>query len=390
MRCVAWLVACSLLAACSDRRSEAEPAVTVDTIAGVVHVRNPAPASVDSADSRVTIGGVGGDASATPYEFGRVTSATISDDGRIFVADGQAREVRVFSQEGRFLQAFGRQGAGPGEFGALYSMTWLGDSILTLDSNNARISVFTGDGEFVTTWPWLPLTGPVNHVRFYPTAPGEAYVFGIRPVDGGRSIRTFIRLTQLGATDTLEAPPAEESPGNTLVCPRSEGGISFFATPFAGRRLITPAPNGAFAVAWSEFYRIAILTPSGDTLRVIERDYSPLPVTDDQWQTATSDYRSFREEWPGSRCDPDGMTRPEYQQALQGLYFDAAGRLVVEVTADGSVRYDFYDQDGRAVSTVLAPERDESVTPYFRGTQILQVRQDSLGVQFVTLVRSTN
>lgn len=159
-----------------------------------------------------------------------------------------------------------------------------------------------------------------------------------------------------------------------------------FTTPFAGRHLLAPAPDGGFAVARSDSYRTALVTPGGDTLRVIERESSPLPVCVDQWQTATADYWKFREDWPGSRCEPGAMTRPQFQQALQGICYDAEGRLVVEVTAVGHVRYDFYDGDGRPLSTVVGPGRDETVTPYFRGDRIVQIQQDSLVVQFVTLL----
>jgi hypothetical protein len=374
--------------ACTEGPLPSPPAVSIDTIGSVVHVWNAAPESLDTLRKVVMLGKMGGVSEVSPEEFGRITSVLVSADGTVYVADGQALEVRVFTPQGHFLRTIGRAGAGPGEFRALYALAWVGDTLLSLDSRNARVSVFDSEGQFLTTWPWLPLTGPVDFVRFYPVGPGDAYTLGLRsqPVHA----TTYVRFTPEGPQDTLDIPAAPQPQTNVLRCPRDDGGISFFTVPFAGRRLIAPAPDGHFVVAWSAIYRVALLSSAGDTVRVIERDYAPIPVSDAMWEDATGDYDKFHQEWPSSRCDPPSMSRPEFQSALQGLFFDQLGRLVVEVTASGGTRYDYYDHQGWAVKSVLAPRRDPSVAPYFRGTYIAQVEQDSLGVQHVTVLQHGN
>jgi 6-bladed beta-propeller len=379
-------VAVLLMIACGDATTARMSDVTIDTLGGVVYVHNPLPATIDTVQSIARIGRAGGLAEPEPDEFGRVTSATLDAANALFVADAQARQVRVFTSTGAFVEAFGRSGAGPGEFGALYSLAWAGDTLLTLDSNNARISAFASDGTFLTSWQWLPLTGPVNFVRFYPAGPHEAYVIGLRQSSVPRAT-TYVRFTAAGATDTLDVVTPEEAARNVLRCPRSDRAISFFSIPFAGRHLAAPGPNGEVAIAWSSTYRVALVKVNGDTSRVIERAYAATPVTDTLWRAATADYETFRQEWPGSRCEPSSMTRPEFQPALQGLYFDQSGRLVVEVTASNGVRYDFYDEQGRAMFTLAGPERDVDVPPYFRDPYIVQVSKDSLGVQVVNILK---
>jgi hypothetical protein len=376
------LLGCVLCAACAEPESRPEAGFGIDTVGSVVRVWNAEARDVDTLIADLSIGRMGGTGPAMPDEFGQVASVTIDARGEIFVADWQAREVRVFSSQGRFSRAFGRSGEGPGEFSTLYSLGWLGDTLLVLDPGNARVSVLDRSGQSLNTWRWIPLTGGLDVVRFYPTAPRETYILGLSRVPGSGGM-TYIRLTPSGAADTLDNTIPEDLPGTMLRCPREDGAISFFEIPFAGQYLTAPAPGGQRAVAWSADYRIAFLNAAGDTLRVVEREYTPVPISDEQWEEEIAEYREFREQWPGARCDPAGMDRPSYRASLQGIFFDQDGRLVTEVTVAQGSRYDFFDAEGVARQSVLLPPRDTRVSPYFRGNRIVQVAVDSLGIQRV-------
>ena len=58
-------------------------------------------------------------------------------------------EVRIFGIDGVHRRTFGRDGEGPGEFARLYSVAWLGDRLLALDSQQGRISEFSAEGEYL-------------------------------------------------------------------------------------------------------------------------------------------------------------------------------------------------------------------------------------------------
>lgn len=86
-----------LLAACSN------PDASTDAD------ERPAPrvAEVD-----LEIGVVEGEA---PNMFGRISGLAVDDRSRLYVADGQHHEIRVFDDEGAFPFAIGEPGKGPGE-----------------------------------------------------------------------------------------------------------------------------------------------------------------------------------------------------------------------------------------------------------------------------------
>src|SRR5260370_16672237 len=82
-------------------------------------------------------------------------------NGDLYVSDGYGNDrVVVFDKNGKFVRAWGKLGAGPGEFSQPHSIAL--DSkgrVYVADRNNARIQVFDSKGKFLTEWkniitPW--------------------------------------------------------------------------------------------------------------------------------------------------------------------------------------------------------------------------------------------
>jgi hypothetical protein len=77
-------------------------------------------------------------------------------DGRIAVLNAGSAEIRFFSSEGRFLEAVGGEGEGPGEF--QYPLAFsrgLGDTLVVLDRTGKR-SFFSPHGELVKELSFQP------------------------------------------------------------------------------------------------------------------------------------------------------------------------------------------------------------------------------------------
>ena len=84
----------------------------------------------------------------TPREevFGRIRDLAVGPDGSVYVLDDLTYVLRWFDAGGTYLGEAGRQGQGPGEFSAPFSVAVDADGLVhVLDPRNRRISVF-GEG----------------------------------------------------------------------------------------------------------------------------------------------------------------------------------------------------------------------------------------------------
>lgn len=95
--------------------------------------------------------GVAGEDAAT---FNGPCDVAVAENGDIFVADGHwnARIVK-FSKDGRYLKAWGKKGAGPGEFDVPHTLVIdKRGRVLVGDRSNKRIQIFDQEGGFITEW----------------------------------------------------------------------------------------------------------------------------------------------------------------------------------------------------------------------------------------------
>ncbi len=67
---------------------------------------------------------------------------------QIFVADGQAHNIKVFNHEGKLLKTIGRRGRGKGEFNGPTYLNFSRGRLYVSDTLNARIQVFDKTGKY--------------------------------------------------------------------------------------------------------------------------------------------------------------------------------------------------------------------------------------------------
>lgn len=99
---------------------------------------------------------------ATQDKFNKPTNLAVADDDSIYVADGYGNQRVVrFSKDGKFLQAWGKQGTGPGEFRIPHGIAQdKSGRIIVADRcglgasgcTDGRIQVFDADGRYLAEW----------------------------------------------------------------------------------------------------------------------------------------------------------------------------------------------------------------------------------------------
>jgi len=82
-------------------------------------------------------------------------NVAVAADGTIYVLDTGHHRVAVYDAGGRFLNAWGEQGAGPGQFNEPWGIAVDDEYVYVADTWNHRIQKFTLEGELVTTFGQL-------------------------------------------------------------------------------------------------------------------------------------------------------------------------------------------------------------------------------------------
>lgn len=243
-----------------------------------------------------------------------------------------------------------------------------------------RLALLRASGEWLGQRTYAGLTGPM--IRFYRTGPAELYMPMIGRDDVGGGL-IYIRQTHAGPTDTLPHPARTGRAASTSVVCRFEAGISFYSVDFAPKLVFSPAPDALGVQVWSADYRIAFTDAAGDTVRLVERDLPPLPVTNDDWRAEEAKFQEWREQYAGASCEPARPTRPATKSMIREVFFDDVGNTWVERRIANGWTYDLFDSAGRLLAEVPAPDRYERIPPYVRGDRLYLVATDELDVEYV-------
>jgi hypothetical protein len=351
---LALLLALGMAACGGDGAPGDSGEMVVDTLpGGVIHVRNPeggswGPGEGWRLEEELRIGtadGQGLDA------FGDMISSLALDPlGRIWVADQQSNEVRVFEADGRPVRRVGGTGRGPGEFLMPFRIfpdpagrMWVADVM------NARFTVLDTAGAVLET-----------HRRPHPGG-GNRPLWGF---DGeGRLLESEIRIVEGGSRESIVRLDATLAPADTFVLPpmgdprhlrelRVERSVMRIQVPLTPMGVVGVGPDHQLWTGWSDTFRLVQRTLEGDTLRVVERAWTPEPVTAEHRAAALEEVVWYLE--AGGELDPGEI--PATLPAFRDLLVDHEGRpWVVAATGPRMApwdRFHLFEADGRYLGEV--------------------------------------
>ena len=401
------LLASLVFGACTEG-TDVEWGGTVTDSAGVAIVANPSEGIWSEGEAwtlveEMRVGTMAGDPN---LQFGQIGARGIEllSDGRILVLDAMGQHVKVFSEDGEFLDSFGGPGSGPGEIGAgsSFLIAARGDTVFLPDLQNQRVNLYDGDGASLGSFPMELSSGiPFLWDR---TAAGRV-VAQMRQLalpnlpepDGTDWIVEFSNLGEV--TDSLLGFES----GGTLSFASDRPEIKFFA----------PEPSwdltdtGRILHGVSDDYRIQVYAADGRLDRIVTKPFTSPPVLEgdhriimDFMEGAWADagvppeaiiqLRSvveFAESYPAFARVQGGLDGSIWVQRVQPLSElpEEALEAYNFLEDVGSREWDVFDADGRFQGVVTMPPR---FTPrLFVRDHIFGVARDDLDVQYLVRLR---
>lgn len=322
-----------------------------------------------------------------PAAFGSVVGLAIDPLDRVWVADGQNQELRVFDARGAHVRTIGKKGGGPEEFGQLAGMDWGADGNLwVLDGGNQRYAVYDTAGALVATHPRR------NNMLMIPWPGGiddQGRVYDVAPTGDDEAERIVRFGADLQPTDTFAVPPYEDQYFEvTSMGGRGGQGsrsIMRINVPFSPTQQWRVDPAGNVWIARTERYRLERRGFDGAAPLVVERPTSPVKVTAADRERVLGRYKEFQQR--GGTVDVSRI--PEHYPAMQSFFFGDDGHLwVIPALGPDRMAMDVFDPAGTYLGRVTPPGRVvPGPPPAFRGSRVAGLVRDEDDVETVWIMR---
>ena len=334
-----------------------------------------------------------------------IGAVRVHPSGRIYVLETDARQVRIFSADGRLVRTTGRRGQGPGEFENPSGMGFLGDTVWVTDTR--RMTLLSADGDLLTTssTPRLrvPVGDPPLQATVYAAEPRSGgtftgiYAFPFRP---GQQLPDSIRVPrlQLDTTgkqiDTVGWQIVRFMP--VLQLPRGGRGGRGTVIPHPVVDLPIPVflPNGDVlevhggspAAADAEI-RFVFRDSTATAYRSLSFDYRPVPLTDSAADATIEGLVGRMEQMgmaaPEARRLVDSLRLPRFQRGVTGAFRADDGTIWLrrEQMADGAWRWTLLTPEAAPLAETRLPRTFRFQVA--RDDHVWGIETDSLDVPWV-------
>ena len=290
-----------------------------------------------------------------------VVGATRLPNGMILVGDHGDFSLRLFSPGGKLVRAFGRKGAGPGEVGYLKSLLRCGDSLVTLDIDPSRVSVFALDGHYIRSFRFDSPQAARAPYKTVCNRDGAFAHYGwesMGDVKGG-AYRPVVPFWLSGASPDVRRVignfPGSERFG--LVVGNQIRG----SRPLPlGRQTEIAMAQGRVYIGTADQYEILAFDSSGRQVAIVRGARAPLQTTRDDITYAME--REIADVGEARRAAIErgyaDMALPKTMPAYAALRVDVANYLWVQDyprTRSTTVSWSVFDPSGRQVAEVPLP-----------------------------------
>jgi hypothetical protein len=348
---------------CGQQKSDWQGTITEEN--GISVVKNPKMPiygeDVFVLEEELSIGEAEG---REEYMFSEVASIASDNKERIYVLDYKENNVTVYDRDGEYVNQFGEQGQGPGEFFLPRSVIITNqDEILV--QNFRSFDLFSMDGVFtrsISTAKYSLATSDLDT---------EGNIISTDIVRDDENPRYELKKfdPDMNHLHSLGSSPLPNS---------ARDGFNPLFPVF--RWALTNGNQIVFG--YMKEYELKIFNPDGSLARKILRDYEPVKVTQ----------KDIDERLQGENLPPQlkaTMVIPEYHCPFRWIIADDEGRIFVmtyERVEDGEGDYyDVFDNQGKFIVKVPLKARPLSL----KNGKLYTVEEDEDGYQYVKRYKVT-
>ncbi len=331
-------------------------------------------------DRAVVIPGDGG----SSFVLSDIADLTVSRRGDVFVADRLDQTVAVFDARGRFLRSFGRRGAGPGEFGGLRALGWLGDTLVTIDRPRYRVSLWSSAGRLLRD---VTVRGPMLPLSSRPTPPAAMLAGGsfLGIPSTGRRSSPALPLLLLDSAGGEIGRLGSVSNEHAYGIIRTGHSIINFPYPFRSDDVVAVAPGGGAVVvvtrrlptaAGAARFDVTSIRPTADTIFHEALDYRPLPigqrVADSVRERMARIFLLLRTRSDEAmRLARDSLHLPRYMPPIDRVFVGTNGDVWLARPAASYGTDDLTVLDGRTGRPMATLHGPHGFVPYAAGAGML-------------------
>ena len=305
----------------------------------------------------VSIGVLEGD---DPYMLFFVRDATILSDGRIVVVNTGTTELRVFNAEGTYLDTWGGEGEGPGEFTNLRHIEPLpNDSVIVWGQLDPTMTVFDPAGNYVrrVRSDRSAAEPPMHYIGALSATRDGLILAGQDPVWAEGNVVVEVWDTEGSLRGSLGTHEGLE--------PRTRVGNTRYTTIF-GRTLNLQPWGELIVISPTDHYEFKAFAPDGTLARIVRRDHVRRAPTDahlqayiDRWLDGIAN--DLVELKAQTRLNLRSVPVAEFLPAYSSIMSDAVDHLWVrEYEPPGEeqpgVLWTVFDPEGRVLGFVETPE----------------------------------
>lgn len=294
------------------------------------------------------------------YMFGGRVYFKTDDEGNFYVVDWDRKRIQKYDPLGKYLLTMGRKGQGPGEFQNVWDPKFDKDkNLYVMDIANKRVSFFNEDGKFVkqikvsTDFHVLG----INFRGFYfatqskqveeAAAAKWIIVYGIYDDKFNSIAEINRRILELRNPSGRDAKSRAKFLADIFSAEAFKPNVTHFF-----------AENDFIYFGYTEKYEISVYSPEGKLSKIIQREYSPIKVSEKHKENfisyLESEYFRLAVPTPGEIKNQvyQLIEYPKYIPAYQRFTLMENGWLAVIVDSieNEYTLFDIFDEEGKYIT----------------------------------------